>query len=75
MYLDDDHAGGNITFGEGPNVFGTLYHQEIIVRKGLLVLCPSNELYHHKTTPVLRGTRYSLNTWFTADHSRFCDSL
>jgi len=75
MYLDDDHEGGDIVFGEGPNVFGAIYRKEIVVTRGLLVLSPSNELYHHRTTPVERGTRYSLNTWFTADADRFCESL
>jgi hypothetical protein len=75
MYLDNDHEGGNIVFGEGPNVFGRIYRKEIITKRGLLVLSPSNELYHHRTTPVVRGTRYSLNTWFTADKHRICQSL
>jgi hypothetical protein len=64
LYLDSDHDGGNIIFGEGPNVFGRLYRKEITVRSGLLVLSPSNELYYHRTTEVSRGTRYSMNSWF-----------
>jgi hypothetical protein len=65
LYLDSDHDGGNIIFGEGPNVFGRLYRKEINVSSGLLVLSPSNELYYHRTTEVTRGTRYSMNTWFS----------
>jgi Uncharacterized iron-regulated protein len=75
MYLDSDHEGGDIVFGEGPNVFGEIYLKRITVRQGLLVLSPSNELYYHQTTPVRRGTRYSLNSWFTGDESRFCTVL
>ena len=75
MYLDSDHEGGDIVFGEGPNVFGEIYLKSIKVRRGLLVLSPSNEFYHHRTTPVRRGTRYSLNAWFTGNKSRFCAAL
>lgn len=71
IYLDDDHEGGDIVFGHGPNVFGSSYRKEITTKRGLLVLSPSNEFYHHRTTPVRKGVRYSLNTWFTADKHRF----
>jgi hypothetical protein len=33
----------------------------------MLVLSPSNELYHHLTTPVESGIRYSMNVWFSSD--------
>ena len=32
-----------------------------------LVLSPSNELYYHRTTPLLSGVRYSMNMWFATD--------
>jgi hypothetical protein len=67
LYLDSDHDGGNIVFGEGPNIFGGIYRKEIDVKRGLLVLSPSNELYHHRTLLVTRGVRYSMNMWFTDD--------
>ncbi len=72
LYLDSDHEGGNIIFGEGPNKFGKIFYKKICVESGLLVLSPSNEMYHHRTTPVTRGVRYSMNIWFTADSNRFC---
>lgn len=75
LYLDSDHGGGDIVFGEAPNVIGKLYRKEITVRSGLLVLSPSNELYHHRTTPVSRGIRYSLNVWFTSETDRICRAL
>jgi 2-oxoglutarate-Fe(II)-dependent oxygenase superfamily protein len=69
LYLSSEHEGGSIVFGEGPNVYGRLYRKEIAPKAGLLVLCPSNELYFHHTTLVTRGARYSMNTWFTADRA------
>ena len=67
LYLESDHEGGNIVFGEGPNVYGKLYRKEIAVTQGLLVLSPSNELYYHRTTPLLSRVRYSMNMWFATD--------
>jgi 2OG-Fe(II) oxygenase superfamily len=75
LYLDSNHEGGNIVFGEGPNIYGRSYRKEIEVKIGLLVLSPSNELYHHYTTPVTKGVRYSLNVWFTPDETRICREL
>ena len=72
LYLDSEHDGGNIVFGEGPNIFGSLYRKEIKAKSGLLVLSPSNELYYHRTTPVTSKIRYSMNNWFTADKTHRC---
>jgi hypothetical protein len=72
LYLDSDHEGGNIIFGEGPNRFGKIFREEICARSGLLVLSPSNEMYHHHTTPVTGGVRYSMNMWFTNDQTYIC---
>ena len=69
IYLSDQHRGGDIVFGDGPNVYGGAYRKRIQVRRGMLVLSPSNELYHHQTTPVEAGVRYSMNIWFTADQA------
>jgi hypothetical protein len=69
IYLSDQHRGGDIVFGEGPNVYGGTFRKQIQVRQGMLVLSPSNELYHHRTTPVESGIRYSMNVWFTADQA------
>jgi len=70
LYLDDDHRGGEIVFGEGPGPYGRLYRQQIEARPGVLVMSPSNELYFHRTTPIEAGVRYSLNCWFTRDPAR-----
>jgi hypothetical protein len=67
LYLSGEHQGGELVFGEGPNVYGGVYRKEIAPRPGLLVVSPSNELYFHHTTPVTVGTRYSMSCWFAAD--------
>ncbi len=72
LYLEGDHEGGDIVFGEGPNKFGKIFRKEITVRGGILVLSPSNEFYHHHTTPVTKGVRYSMNMWFTAQANYIC---
>lgn len=69
LYLSQGHRGGDIVFGEGPNIWGGIYRKQIRARPGLLVLTPSNELYFHHTTHVTAGVRYSMNNWFTADES------
>ena len=72
LYLDNDHEGGDIIFGEGPNRFGKNFRKEIVVKSGILVLSPSNELYHHHTTPVTKGVRYSMNMWYTTQANYIC---
>jgi hypothetical protein len=67
VYLSEQHRGGDIVFGEGPNIYGGKFRKQIQVRRGMLVLSPSNELYHHLTTPVESGIRYSMNVWFSSD--------
>jgi len=67
LYLSDEHTGGHIVFGDGPNVYGGIYRKEIIPTRGLLVLTPSNEMYFHQTIQVKSGVRYSMNSWFTND--------
>jgi Family of unknown function (DUF6065)/2OG-Fe(II) oxygenase superfamily len=69
LYLSGDHRGGDIVFGDGPNLWGGAYRKRIRPRPGLVVLTPSNELYFHHTTPVTAGVRYSMNNWFTSDQS------
>ena len=70
LYLSGPHRGGDIVFGEGPNIYGGRFRRQIQVRPGLLVLSPSNEHFHHQTTPLESGVRHSLNCWFTDDTSR-----
>jgi hypothetical protein len=72
IYLGGEHSGGQVVFGEGPNVWGGVYRKEIQPRAGLLVLRPSNELYFRRTTPVTSGIRYSMNVWLTDDPGRIC---
>ena len=51
----EDFEGGDLTF-----MFGMTPK----LKKGSIVAFPSNFVYAHRVTPVTRGTRYSLVTWF-----------
>lgn len=54
--LNDDYEGGEFAF----------FDREISVKapKGAAVLFPSNFMYPHEILPVIKGTRYSIITWF-----------
>jgi Rps23 Pro-64 3,4-dihydroxylase Tpa1-like proline 4-hydroxylase len=56
LYLNDDYAGGEITFKQsGVN---------IKPEAGSVIFFPSNFLYVHEVAPVIKGPRYALPTWF-----------
>jgi predicted 2-oxoglutarate/Fe(II)-dependent dioxygenase YbiX len=55
-YLNDDYEGGEWAFFNREKV--------IKVPKGAAVLFPSNFMYPHEIMPVIKGTRYSVITWF-----------
>lgn len=54
--LNDDYEGGEWAF----------WNKEIKIRvkKGSVVMFPSNFMYPHEILPVTKGTRYSIITWF-----------
>ena len=54
--LNDDYEGGEWGF----------FNREMVIKvpKGSAVLFPSNFMYPHEIMPVVKGTRYSVITWF-----------
>lgn len=56
LYLNDDYAGGEITFRQS-NI-------TIKPQAGSVLFFPSNFLYIHEVAPVLKGPRYAVPTWF-----------
>jgi len=52
--LNDDYEGGDLV------MFGD---KKINTRKGDLIIFPSNFLYPHKISPVIKGIRYSYVSW------------
>lgn len=53
--LNDDYTGGELAFRDRSKVFS--------LKKGDLIIFPSNFMYPHEIIPVESGTRYSLITW------------
>lgn len=56
ILLTDNYEGGELLF------FGGTYKPKL--KKGSCLLFPSNLMFPHKVSPVLKGTRYSIVTWF-----------
>lgn len=54
--FSDDYEGGELDF--------SFFDKSIKLRAGSVILFPSNFPYTHVAQPVLRGTKYSLVTWF-----------
>jgi predicted 2-oxoglutarate/Fe(II)-dependent dioxygenase YbiX len=56
IQLNDDYDGGEFAF----------FDREIMIRskKGSVIVFPSNFMYPHEIMPVIKGTRYSIITWF-----------
>jgi hypothetical protein len=54
--LNDDYEGGEFAF----------FNRELKykIKKGSVLMFPSNFMYPHEVMPVTRGTRYSIVTWF-----------
>lgn len=54
--LNDDYKGGEFSF----------FNKELIYKlnKGDVLMFPSNFMYPHEVMPVIKGTRYSIITWF-----------
>ena len=54
--LNDDYTGGEISFFNKQKTF--------TLKKGDVLLFPSNFMFPHEVFPILTGTRYSIVTWF-----------
>lgn len=55
--LNQDYDGGEIAF---------FYRKKIIkLKKGSILIFPSNFMYPHEVLPITSGERYSIVTWFT----------
>ena len=57
IQLNENFEGGGLSF------FGDTYRTKI--KKGSVILFPSNYLFPHQALPVTKGTRYSLITWMS----------
>jgi hypothetical protein len=57
VYLNDDYAGGEISFA--------IHNITIKPKIGDLLIFPGNMHYAHEVKEVLSGTRYTLPIWFT----------
>jgi Rps23 Pro-64 3,4-dihydroxylase Tpa1-like proline 4-hydroxylase len=53
--LNDDYSGGEFAF----------FNRELVykIKKGSVLMFPSNFMYPHEVMPVTSGTRYSIITW------------
>jgi hypothetical protein len=56
-YVNDDYAGGEISFNHFNLTLKPLAHQ--------LLVFPSNYIYRHKVHPVIQGIRYSMVQWWS----------
>lgn len=54
--LNDDYEGGEFAFWNN--------EKRLKVKKGSVIMFPSNFMYPHEILPVTAGTRYSIITWF-----------
>jgi len=54
--LNEDYDGGEFAFWDREKKYK--------LNKGSAIMFPSNFLYPHEIMPVLRGSRYSIVTWF-----------
>jgi Rps23 Pro-64 3,4-dihydroxylase Tpa1-like proline 4-hydroxylase len=54
--LNDDFEGGEFTFFDNEIKYN--------LKKGSVLMFPSNFMYPHEVLPVTKGTRFSIVTWF-----------
>lgn len=54
--LNDDYEGGEWAFWDR--------EKTLRIKKGSVIMFPSNFMYPHEIMPVTKGTRYSIITWF-----------
>jgi len=56
LCLNDDYEGGEFSFFDRKIKYK--------LKKGSAIVFPSNFMYPHQILPVIKGTRYSIITWF-----------
>lgn len=56
LMLNDDYEGGEFSFFKRKLKFK--------LKKGSVIMFPSNFMFPHEILPVEKGTRYSIVTWF-----------
>jgi predicted 2-oxoglutarate/Fe(II)-dependent dioxygenase YbiX len=54
--LNDDYEGGEFAFFDRELKYN--------LKKGSVIMFPSNFMYPHEIMPIIKGTRYSIITWF-----------
>jgi Rps23 Pro-64 3,4-dihydroxylase Tpa1-like proline 4-hydroxylase len=54
--INDDYEGGEFAFWNR--------EKKVFLKKGSVLMFPSNFMYPHEIMPVTKGTRYSIITWF-----------
>jgi len=54
--INDDYEGGEFAFWDR--------EKKVFLKKGSVLMFPSNFMYPHEIMPVTKGTRYSIITWF-----------
>lgn len=54
--LNDNYEGGEFAFFDRELIYN--------LKKGSVIMFPSNFMYPHEIMPVTKGTRYSIITWF-----------
>lgn len=55
--LNDDYDGGELAFFDRQKV--------LKLKKGSIVVFPSNFVFPHEVMPIINGIRYSIVTWFS----------
>jgi hypothetical protein len=55
IYLNDNYDGGELSFFDGEKI--------LKCKKGSTLVFPSNFMYPYQTMSVLKGTKYSIQTW------------
>jgi Rps23 Pro-64 3,4-dihydroxylase Tpa1-like proline 4-hydroxylase len=61
FFLNDDYQGGSLSFKDPGNYKKTIL--EIKPKSARMVMWPSNFLYPHQVTKILKGVRYTIVAW------------
>ena len=61
--VNEDYEGGDFIFFDPINKKDIIHRESL--KKGTILIFPSNFLYPHSIEPITKGTRYSLVSWAT----------